>query len=374
MALMAMFMFPLVALETVTFEQTSPIIWLPTKEYVDGGIVEYDLAATFINPCNVLQEDYDPFFKSMAPVPVQRGFRHKRQMNGGGRPTNQILGHLQNDVQPFQGPPMSPQADIPISPMQPAPWQPSKTEIEMREHSYMYTFGECNAVCEELGFYSLDQETVKASYKRASPLCHPDKNPAEQKTLATRAQQIMNQARITIQDPQKCFRYLDDGVPPAEYDHVNGELIPTLEFIKQKLAQSKPTSGTQSSSSSTSTPIFNQSFGFTFEKPESSSSNPDEKEQKNDTNTPEEEANNDKNYEQPSFNSSSRTSDGKRGRRRSIFTLTGYQCEGGKITYNEQRTQGCVYKMEWAAKPGYSSWLSEDDIIIQMRPETTFGD
>jgi len=75
MALMAIFMFLLAAAETVTFEQTSPIIWLPTKEYVDGGIVEYDLAATFINPRNVLQVEYDPFSRRWSLF-------HSREVSG----------------------------------------------------------------------------------------------------------------------------------------------------------------------------------------------------------------------------------------------------------------------------------------------------
>jgi len=30
---------------------------------------------------------------------------------------------------------------------------------------------------------------------------------------------------------------------------------------------------------------------------------------------------------------------------------------------NKQRTQGPVYLMEWSAKPGDSTWISEEDLV-----------
>jgi len=181
-------------------------------------------------------------------------------------------------------------------------------------------------------------------------------------TIATTAQQLINQAKITITDSKKCFEYLDDGVPPPEFDHDCRDLAPTLEFIKNKLDQFKPSDETEqsSSSSSTSTPVFNLNFNFPSTKPSSSDRANDEEMEAD------EQSRNEEN-EEPSFtNTSNRssTSTGKRGRRKSIFIPTGYQRDGGKITYNKQRTQGCVFKMEWKSKPGYSSWLTLRAIIL----------
>jgi len=199
----------------------------------------------------------------------------------------------------------------------------------------------------EPDFYKLSPDMVKQAFQRGSLACHPDKNPSNLKHLATRAQQILNQAREVISDVNKCFEYLDSGSPPEVHDHDCSELKPVIEFIRQHTQPDKPANSTspppqstpEKSSSSTSYSRFNI---FDFDEPASPCTSADEE-----STTPD----------------NSEAKKKKRGRRRSVFEPSGYQLQGGKVTFNKHRTQGSVYKFEWAAKPGYSTWLSEEDLV-----------
>lgn len=55
-----MFMMSLISLITLShgynFEDTKPIIWMPTDNYVDGGITEYEVIYTYLSPCISLQD------------------------------------------------------------------------------------------------------------------------------------------------------------------------------------------------------------------------------------------------------------------------------------------------------------------------------
>ena len=62
-----------------------------------------------------------------------------------------------------------------------------------------YCFFNALGCYHESEFYDLDKQMIQTAYKKASPLCHLDKNPLEKDT-ATEAQQIINQARITLSD------------------------------------------------------------------------------------------------------------------------------------------------------------------------------
>lgn len=74
-----------------TFEQISPIVWLPTKNYVDAGVVEYDLTLTFINPCAELLLVPQP----MIPVGARHGMHLKRQTHLGNQIPNQAMSQPQ---------------------------------------------------------------------------------------------------------------------------------------------------------------------------------------------------------------------------------------------------------------------------------------
>jgi len=194
----------------------------------------------------------------------------------------------------------------------------------------------------EIDFYNISSDTLKAAYKKASLACHPDKNSAENKILATRAQQTINQAKEILSDHRRCFNYLDDGVPPQEFDHKCEDLKPVLDFIIDRMEPKKPASPEPSpprqEHSSSNTSDFNilddeEDEASTLFSSSPNKSNSSEKENK------------------------------RRGRRRSIFEPKGYQLKGGKVTFNKQRTQGPVYKMEWAEKPGYSTWLTEEELV-----------
>jgi len=206
---------------------------------------------------------------------------------------------------------------------------------------------------------------VQSAHKKASLLCHPDKDPGD-KDNATKAQQIINQAREILSNGAKCIWYLDFGLPRDEFTHKCDEIEPVMEFIKMKLQpkttnhrrdtpppsppspprqqtppspprQQTPPRSTSASGSANKT---NSSFDPTYDSDEPSSF-----------------------WSSPKAKSSSKSSEKKRGRRKSIFKPTGYQLQGGKVTTNKQRSQGPVYLMEWAAKPGYSTWLSEEDLV-----------
>jgi hypothetical protein len=43
----------------MTFEYTSPIIWLPTNNFVHAGVTEYQIGLMAINPCDSLGLCYD---------------------------------------------------------------------------------------------------------------------------------------------------------------------------------------------------------------------------------------------------------------------------------------------------------------------------
>jgi len=229
----------------------------------------------------------------------------------------------------------------------------------------------------EPDFYSISQDKLKTAYKRASLLCHPDKNPTE-KEKANRAQQIINQARIIISNADKCFWYLDSGTPPTEFDHNCKELEPILNFIGNKLRPGS-TMPPQPPRPPTPAPA----------SPSATSISTDDEEETNNENNDSNNANTTNNsssrfdptYDsdepssfwsspKPSRKEENSSSEKKRkGRRKSVFTPTGYQKQGGTVTMNKQRTQGPVYLMEWAAKPGYSTWLSEEDLVKHFPKE-----
>jgi len=194
-------------------------------------------------------------------------------------------------------------------------------------------------------------------------LTHPDKNPLDN-DRANRAQQITNQAKIILSNANKCFSYLDSGSPPTELDHICSELEPILDLIGNKLRPSStmpprpPRPSSPAPFSSSASPEHQQQS----EEPDSSRNN----------NTTNNSSKYDPTYdsdEPSSFWSAvksktandNKDSEKKRGRRKSVFTATGYQLKGG-VT-NKQRTQGPVNLMEWSAKPGYSTWISEEDLV-----------
>jgi len=211
----------------------------------------------------------------------------------------------------------------------------------MPNHQECHCFFNALGFFIELEFYNISSDALKAAYKKASLACHPDKNSHEDKNLATRAQQTINQAKELLSDHRRCFNYLDNGTPPEEFDHKCEEMKPVLDFISERMEPKKPASPEPSpprqEHSSSNTSDFNilddeeDEAGSLFNSPNKSGSS--EKENK------------------------------RRGRRKSIFEPKGYQLKGGKVTLNKHRTQGSVYKMEWAEKPGYSSWLTEEDLV-----------
>jgi len=209
----------------------------------------------------------------------------------------------------------------------------------------MPKFQECHCFFSSLGFYveldfySISPETLRAAYKKASLARHPDKNDLELKHLSTRTQQVINQVRAIIGDQDRRFAYLDDGSPPEEFDHDCEDLKPVLEFIRDRLEPKKSTSPESTSTTENDLPRSNN-FDISNNDDDEASSL----------------------FGSPNRSSSSSTKN-KRGRRKSIFEPKGYQLKGGKVTFNKQRTQGTVYKMEWAEKPGYSTWLSEEDLV-----------
>jgi len=103
-------------------------------------------------------------------------------------------------------------------------------------HCFFHALGFFN----EIDFYSFSPQDLKTAYKKASLACHPDKNHNDLKHIPTKAQQIINQAKDIIGNPDKCFSYLDHGEPPEEYDHDCRELESVMEFIKDQLKRDLP--------------------------------------------------------------------------------------------------------------------------------------
>jgi len=217
---------------------------------------------------------------------------------------------------------------------------------------------DCTCLFKALGFhyeseyYELTRAQVLQAFRKTSLSCHPDKNPAAMKELTNLAQQLITQARNILADERQEFNYLNDGEPPECFSHSCTDMKQAIDFITEKLTPPPPQP--EDPSTQPSSPPPNTSA--------SASSENGEQQPSSNWHDPFEDSDPESFWDE----SNSKSTDSerkKRGRRRSVFNTTGYQHMVGKITDNKHRTQGAMYKMDWKAKPGYSTWLSEEDII-----------
>lgn len=121
---------------SMTFEATSPIIWLPTNNYVDAGVVEYDLIWTVLNPCAGLKKHQSSLIDNRI---------HKRQIMQPIQP--QVMQPMQQPPQPMQTGPQPMQQSQPIMPqiIQQAPQLIPVSQEESTESQIEgYIVQECN--------------------------------------------------------------------------------------------------------------------------------------------------------------------------------------------------------------------------------------
>lgn len=176
MTLMATLLALFTLSSAITFEQTSPVVWMPVNKFVDAGEVQYDLTATFLNPCSALLESGSDFnhqrARGIRPV---RSYRVKRQNFGGANNIPPTANQIQNRPHPPQLPQQI--SGLQLGSVQPsAPnnvfnqktiaqqtilqaWNPTKNEVERKVNDYI--IAECNNIWDQLFLRKLTDWTAR---------------------------------------------------------------------------------------------------------------------------------------------------------------------------------------------------------------------
>lgn len=137
---------------SITFESTSPIIWLPTTSYVDAGVIEYDLIWVLINPCKGLR----PQPNHQANRQVNRIMKRQVVQNIPMNPPN----FPPQPVPSRAGPPViqqAPQSNIPLAP-----------EDSLDRQMTDYIINECDQMWDAVFMSSLNDLKSRAQLIRPS--------------------------------------------------------------------------------------------------------------------------------------------------------------------------------------------------------------
>lgn len=153
---------------SMTFEATSPIIWLPTNNFVDAGVTEYEVQLTLLNPCEALKDHFLP--RNTMSGPVKRQYpplvpypppfspmpqQQQPQLQQQQIPTNTIISHQQQV-----------DANAVLIPAQ------DHVDDGMQQSVAEYIVGECSNMWNQIFMSKINELKTRSPRYRDGPVNH----------------------------------------------------------------------------------------------------------------------------------------------------------------------------------------------------------